>query len=227
MRYKQGKKRIIALAALLIAAMLVVVYVCVSLNTQSWNPAEWVSTQSGDDGTDKSPIIIPPSTVKPDEPTDPTEPEEPEDPTNPVYADYTIDFTAAAPLEALTVTLPSSGLITFNVVGAESYSCKVTSNVKDLDGSQILNSYYVDGEIYVFFADDYTSEFIPASSIHDSYFTIFCTPGYYELATLLARKWNGREVTFDTPVTEEYPYKLDVTSSEGAVITVLLNQSSQ
>lgn len=42
---------------------------------------------------------------------------------------------------------------------------------------------------------------------------------------LLCRKYNADDVTFFAPVTDEYIYKMIITSSEGEEFTVLLNQS--
>lgn len=120
--------------------------------------------------------------------------------------------------------LPSSGEVRFDIEGAESYTVEVVSNIHDIENAVLLNYYIIDGGAYLFAADDYTDEFISESNLHNDYFVIECTPDYYDLETLLCRKWNVASVSFAEPVTDEYLYRMTITSADGEEIVVLLNQ---
>lgn len=120
--------------------------------------------------------------------------------------------------------LPSDGQVRFDVTGTESYTVKVLSSITDRDGAVLLNYYIIDGGNYLFSADDYTDEFISEDDLHDDHFVIECTPGRYDLKTLLCRKWNAADVAFVRPVTDKYPYRMVITSADGEEIVVLLVQ---
>lgn len=138
---------------------------------------------------------------------------------------YTVSFNGGSHSAASGETglvLPADGEVVFGVSGTESYTVRIVSNIHDTDGGLLINYYIIDGGAYMFSADDYTSDFL--IELHDGYFVIECTPGYYGLETLLCRKWNASSVTFDEPVTEEYHYKMIITSAEGEEIVVLLVQ---
>lgn len=120
------------------------------------------------------------------------------------------------------LVLPAEGEVVFGVSGTGSYTVRIVSNIRDTDGGLLINHYIIDGGAYMFSADDYTSDFL--IELHEGYFVMECTPGCYGLETLLCRKWNASSVTFDEPVTEEYLYKMIITSAEGEEIVVLLVQ---
>lgn len=126
--------------------------------------------------------------------------------------------------DEISLILPDSGQVKFDVAGTESYTVKVVTNIND-GGSSPRYYYYVDGQLCVFPADDYTTEFIKSENVHDSYFTIESTPGYYDLTTLLKRMYNTDNVTFNKEITAVYPYKLQIKSANGEVIEILLSQA--
>lgn len=124
----------------------------------------------------------------------------------------------------LEVTLPASGEVRFNVSGTESYTVEIVSNIRDMDDDSVLLNYYIiNGDVCIFAGDDYTDDFM--LNEYDGYFVIACEPGYYELETLLCRKYGVGNVSFYRPVTDEYIYKMIITSAEGEEFTVLLNQA--
>lgn len=123
----------------------------------------------------------------------------------------------------LEVTLPASGEVRFNVSGTKSYTVEVVSNINDKDGSVLLNYYTINGSVCIFAADDYTDDFM--LNEYEGYFIIACEPGYYDLETLLCRKHGVGDISFYRPVTDEYIYKMIITSAEGEEFIVLLNQA--
>lgn len=124
----------------------------------------------------------------------------------------------------LEVTLPASGEVRFNVSGTESYTVKIVSNIRDMDEDSVLLNYYtINDGVFVFAGDNYTDDFM--LNEYDGYFIIACEPGYYDLETLLCRKHGVGDISFYRPVTDEYIFKMIITSAEGEEFIVLLNQA--
>ena len=122
------------------------------------------------------------------------------------------------------VVLPASGQALFEERGTESYTVQVGSNLSFVTETGVLTNYYTfDGKFGLFEADDYTEQFIKEGNFYDDHFVIDCTPGCYDLQTLLSDIWSA-DVTFHEPILEEYVYKMTVTSSVGEEIILLLKQ---
>lgn len=139
--------------------------------------------------------------------------------------DYTIDFSNKNVI-ASSITLPADGEVIIRVSNADNYTVRVVSNIKDLDGTTIVNMYYIDGKSFMFLADDYTAEFIPEENLYEDYFIIDCSSGSYELEALLKRKWNANEVSFKESVVDEYPYRLEVVTADD-LFCVYLKQGEE
>ena len=123
-----------------------------------------------------------------------------------------------------TLTLPAEGNVLFQVVGTDEYTVKVVANIEDDPNASEIPYYYLwGGRIGRFYDDDYTEQFIKNLSA-PNFFYIDCSSGNYELEALL-ESYIGSEITsLRVPDDLEYPYQLIVTSAEGEVITILVNQ---
>lgn len=125
--------------------------------------------------------------------------------------------------EELKAELPETGAVKFGVSGTDSYTVKIVSGIDSTQSGTVKNLYYVDGAPCIFGTDDYTEEFDMTTSKGE--ITINCTAGYYDLTSVLQRRYPGKEITYYRGITEdEYPFKMVVTSSEGSEIKVLLRQ---
>lgn len=123
-----------------------------------------------------------------------------------------------------TLTLPAEGNVLFQVVGTDEYTVKVVANIEDDPNASEIPYYYLwGGRIGRFYDDDYTEQFIKNLSA-PNFFYIDCSSGNYELEALL-ESYTGSEITsLCVPDDLEYPYQIIVTSAEGEVITILVNQ---
>lgn len=170
----------------------------------------WVITSSGN---------TPEEPVEPDTPVVPDEPVVEEQFI--VYYEPDVFYTSDS---VGTLTLPAEGNVLFQVVGTDEYTVKVVANIEDDPAASEVPYYYLwGGRIGRFYDDDYTDQFIKSLSA-PNFFYIDCSSGSYELEALL-ESYTGSEITsLRVPDGLEYPYQLIVTSAEGEVITILLNQ---
>lgn len=134
--------------------------------------------------------------------------------------DYTVSD------EDIKITLPESGQARFTVSGAESYTVKVISELYNSDTDTGVYA-ELDGKTPIILnGKDLTSEFIITEMPQDGYFTITCAPDYYDLLTLLKRRYNSDDVVIynDNNSDMIYPYIMQITSSDGEVIEMQLRQ---
>lgn len=123
------------------------------------------------------------------------------------------------------ISLPESGQAVFTVSGTDSYTVKVVSKSYGIDPLEVYG--LIDGATYyIFDGKDYTTEFITADNLHEDYFAIDCTANRYELATLIKRIKNTDDFVIYNESGQDmtYPYLLQITSSDGEVIEIELNQ---
>ena len=122
------------------------------------------------------------------------------------------------------LTLPVESNVLFEVSGTDNYTVKVVSNIEENGTAGTVAYYYlVDGRIGLFSNDDYTEYFITSLSA-PNFFYIDCSSLIFDLETLLTTMYDAQTVTMYVPDGLEYPYQLIVTSADGKVITILLNQ---
>ncbi len=143
----------------------------------------------------------------------------------PIDSDLLVDFNDENAIsgEALSIVLPSRGQVIIEVSGTDSYSVEIQSNISSVGAGSVLDvCYYINGGLYVFDDEDYTDEFLVQA--YDDYFVVECFPGYYDLQSVLCRKWNVSSVRIEGTIDEAYYYKMIISSAEGKEITVLFNQ---